>query len=124
MEYLKTQVINKTDWDRHLKMVMFSYNTSVHESTRFASYELVFGKIPRLPSSREPADENLEPTYHEYIINLFNKLQNVQAEARGHLMKSKEKNKYYYDQKINPQNFKEGDYVFLLKEPQKTKFSD
>lgn len=78
-------------------MAMFSYNTSVHESTKFALYELVFGRIPRLSSLREPTDENLKPTYHEYVSDLFSKLQNLQAEAKAHLMQSKEKNKFYYD---------------------------
>ena len=34
--------------------------------------------------------------------------------ARDDLIAAKEKSKVYYDKKINQQNFKIGDYVFLL----------
>ena len=39
--------------------------------------------------------------------------------ARDNLIEVKEKSKLYYDKKINPQNFKIGDYVFLLGELKK-----
>ena len=39
-------------------------------------------------------------------------------------MKSKLKSKEYYNRRINPQNFKIGDLVYLLREPSKGKFSD
>jgi len=37
-------------WDEHLKLATFSYNTSVHESTKFTPHELVFGKSARIPT--------------------------------------------------------------------------
>lgn len=94
IEYLKTRVTNNLQWDKHLKMVMFSYNTSIHESTKFSPYELVFGRIPRLPSSCEATGENLETTYHEYISDLFNKLHNLQAETKTNLKQRKRKTSF------------------------------
>ncbi|XP_011860867.1 PREDICTED: uncharacterized protein LOC105558005 [Vollenhovia emeryi] len=82
MEYLKTQIDNERNWDNYLSLAMFSYNTSVHEGTKFSPYELVFGKLARLPSSHEPIEENLEPTYREYLTDLFNKLSELQRQAR------------------------------------------
>lgn len=123
MEYLKTHIERESEWDEHLPMAMFSYNTSVHEGTKFTLYELVFGRLPRL-SSYVIIEGNLEPTYQEYLKDLFNRLQNIQEEARKNLIRSKEMSKYYYDKRNNPQTFKEGDNVFLLKEPTKGKFSE
>ena len=124
IEYLKTQVLRERDWDNHISMAMFSYNTSVHEGTKFPPYELVFGRIARLPSAHIPIDENLETTYVDYLTDLFNKIRNLQEEAHENLISSKERSKHYYDRRTNPQNFQVGTYVFLLKEPAKGKFSD
>lgn len=119
MEYLKTQIATTDTWDDNIELAMFSYNTSVHEITQFSPFQLIYGRIPRLPSSRALIEENLEPTYQEYLTDLFIKLQTMQEKARKNLIKSKEQNKNYYDNRINPANIKEGDNVFLLKEPAK-----
>jgi hypothetical protein len=66
----------------------------------------------------------MEPTYAEYLKDLFDKINTVQQRTREHLIESKLKSKEYYDRRINPQNFKPGDLVYLLKEPNRGKFTD
>ena len=44
--------------------------------------------------------------------------------ARQNLIAAKEKSKEYYDKKINPQNFKIGDSVFLLEGGELKKFEN
>jgi len=92
-EYLKTQVDKKTNWDEYIKLAMFSYNTSVHEGTRYSPYELVFGRIARLPSAHPIIEENIEPTYRDYITNLFNKINDLQKQAKQNLTLAKERSK-------------------------------
>ena len=65
----------------------------------------------------------LEPNT-EYLRNVFDKINTVQQMAREDSMISKLKSKEYYGRQINPQNFKIGDLVYLLKEPKRGKFSD
>jgi len=103
---------------------MFSYNTSVHESTKYSPSQLVFGRLPRTPASNSPLEENTDVTYTQYLTDLFNNLQDTQEDARENLIASKIRSKRYYDRRINPQNFQVGSHVFLLKEPQKGKLSD
>ena len=123
-EYLKLYIENSRNWDEWVELAIFSYNTSVHEGMKFSPHELVFGNLAREPISEIIIEENMEPTYTEYLRDLFDKIDTVQQMARENLIKSKLRSKKYYDRRINPQNFKIEDQVYLLNEPTKGKFSD
>lgn len=122
-EYLK-QFVTRNDWDEYLKFACFSYNTSVHEGTKYTPYELVFGRIARVPSSDPPIEDIRNESYTNYLTELFYRLHEAQTNARKNLIVSKERSKTYYDKKINPHRFKIGDKVYLLKEPNKSKLGD
>jgi hypothetical protein len=124
IEYLKLYIENTRNWDEWVKLAMFSYNTSVYEGTRFSPHELVFGHLAREPTGETIIEENMEPTYAEYLKDLFDKINTVQQRAGDNLIESKLKSKGYYDRRINPQSFKTGDLVYLLKEPNRGKFTD
>jgi len=49
-------------------------------------------------------------------------LHSIQTNARENVIEAKEKSKKHYDKKINPQIFKPGGQVFLLKGPKLGKF--
>jgi len=117
IEYLKHFTNNTNDWDSSLEMAMLSYNTSVHEGTKYTPYELVFGRTAYISTSEPSLEGESNITYVEYLTSLFNKLKHAQKAARDNLTKAKTKSKYYYDKKINLCTFNEGDYVYLLKQP-------
>ena len=49
-EIFSTFVYEHPDtWDFHIDQAVFAHNTSHHESTGFSPYELVFGRVARLP---------------------------------------------------------------------------
>src|SRR5436190_7200617 len=116
-EYLKQYANEQKQWDRWIGLAMFNYNTSVHEATKHTPYELVFGKIARITSNELLAPEDKLASYDEYLINLVTQLHAIQNKARKNVVEAKNKSKVYYDKKINPQTFKPGDQVFLLKGP-------
>lgn len=37
------------DWDLHLPYLAFAYNSGTHDTTKFSSFEAMFGRQPRLP---------------------------------------------------------------------------
>ena len=121
-EYLKHYIENECDWDNWLEHAMFSYNTSVHEGTKFTPYELVYGRAARLPSQLEPND-SIE-TYDDYVSELVDKLSELRKLAVSNLVNAKDRYKYYYDKKLKIQDYKVGDFVYLLKMIKKHKFDD
>lgn len=123
-EYLKQYASEQKQWDRWISLAMFNYNTSVHEATKHTPYELVFGKIARIPSNELLPPEDKLASYKDYLINLVTQLHAIQNNARENVVTAKTKSKKYYDKKINPQIFKPGDLVFLLKGPKPGKFGD
>jgi len=124
IEYLKQYVNKFTEWDELLEYATFSYNTSTHESTGYTLYELVFGKIARQLSSEIIYEKENGRTYNDYLHQLMTNIHNLQELARECLIASKIKSKYYYDRKINPQEFQINDQIYLLCEPKKGKFGD
>lgn len=119
-EYIKQCISEEEDWDEYLDLASFSYNVSEHEGTGFTPYQLVFGKLPRLPSQFQAAEET-NTTYTEYLEQLFRRIKQTETAARENLRRAKEKSKLYYDRKINPHRFRPGTRVFLLLEPRKSK---
>ena len=108
-EYLKQFIEKNTEFDDWIELALFSYNTSVHEGTKCTPYELVLGKLARLPSNITPPEHEQLETYDMYMTKLITKLHQMHSIARDNLIAAKEKSKVYYDKKINPQNFKIGD---------------
>lgn len=123
-EYLKQYTTTSSEWDEHVQLAMFSYNTSVHEGTLHTPHELVFGKIAEVPSSDPPLEENTSETYVSYLTALINRLRDAQEIAANNLNRAKERSKMYYDRQINPRTFKIGDKVYMIKEPRKGKLGN
>lgn len=123
-EYLRQFVDKHSEWDEQLNLASLSYNTSVHEGTQYTPYELVFGKIARVPTSAPIPEAEGNETYTKYLTNLYERITETQRIARDNLTQAKERSKRYYDKKSRERSFKPGDTVYLLKEPNKSKLGN
>lgn len=121
VEYLRHYCKNHS-WDKWLKFAMFSFNSTVHSATKFTPHRLVFGEDPRIPSEFETGEVAI--TYNEYLDNLLFKIYEAQSTARENIKQAKLKYKFYYDRKSNIEDYKIGEYVYLLKEPRTSKLDD
>lgn len=110
----------KTDWDDWIRFCIFSYNTSTHEATGFTPHELVFGEKANIPS--QFAKGHAPRTFAQHLDELFAKITTTQTTAVQNLEKAKQRSKGYYDQALKPYKFNVNDFVYLLREPKRSKF--
>lgn len=103
---------NLSNWDSFLPYAMITYNTSIHISTGFTPFMLVFGHEANLPSGI-PLYKEHEGTYATYIDKLKTKLKQSHDIARANIIKEKEKSKTNYDKNINDIEFHVNDLVLL-----------
>lgn len=59
--------MKKSAWEDYLDTCVYAYNTSVHESSRFTPYELMFGRKAILPIDLEFGDQEASELLSEYI---------------------------------------------------------
>uniref|UniRef100_A0ABD2WU91 RNA-directed DNA polymerase n=1 Tax=Trichogramma kaykai TaxID=54128 RepID=A0ABD2WU91_9HYME len=114
-EFIKQYTVSDDDWSDWVDLAVLNYNTSVQESTKLTPYEIIFGRLANLPSAQPLRENDLLPTYQGYMKDLVARLNGLQKIAYDNLVASKFRNKKYYDRKLNQQEFKPGDYIFLLR---------
>ena len=88
-EFLKQYATVDQEWDEWLETTTLNYNTCVSESTKHTPYELVFGRLARLPSSDPLREVDVLPTYKGYIIYLVTRLNGIRNLVYDKLVKSK-----------------------------------
>ncbi len=83
-------VKSKARWPQLLRTLTFSYNCTVHETTGFAPFYLMFGRIPRLPIDimfqHVLCDERVV-SHHEFVTALRRDLSTAAEIARKHSLK-------------------------------------
>ena len=121
VEYLRNYC-EKNNWDQWLPYALFSFNTSVHESTGMTPHEIVFGRKVRFPT--EFADENVPRTYVDFVDEILNRIVETESLAFARLEAAKRRCKKYYDRKINERNFEPNQYVYLLVDVRDNKLED
>ena len=84
-------------WDVALNQGMFSYNTSVHNSTGITLQFLMFGEEGRVPSEVIISIPPLEQTTSAYTFRRFKQLSLAYDAAREETASVKHLAKDYYD---------------------------
>ena len=102
------------NWEDHIRKVCMAYNTSVHASTGFTPFYLMFGREAKLPIDLMYGTGNHKdmPTT-EYANQLKKGLEEAYSCAREKLGASHERRKEHYDKQIHGQPFAVGDLVWL-----------
>ena len=115
-EYLKTKVNTDTlDWEFYMAPMMFAYNTSFHRTIKTSPFALTFGVEPRTIANPSP---DIRMQYGEdFGTELYQRMkvchQMAKETARANNDEAIEKSVTYYNTKVKPMEFQEGELVLL-----------
>ena len=123
---LLTQFVEQekqNDWDFKLEKLSFAYNTAVHAKTKCSPFELMFGRMPKLPidlATDQTNAEDIRAKYEvEWIASEFVDQQRKDMRAVFDFAAANRdaaalKARALYDRTIRGIDFKIGDSVWLL----------
>ena len=113
---------NRDDWDDLLPAVMMAYRSSVHESTGYSPYRLMFGEECTLPMDiglptdpSQPQEELTSP----YAIWVRDALEEAYEQVRIHSGQAVQRQKRLFDRRAVTRTFAKGDWVMRYYAPAK-----
>ena len=113
---------NRDDWDDLLPAVMMAYRSSVHKSTGYSPYRLMFGEECTLPMDiglpAEPSQPQEELT-SPYAIWVRDALEEAYEQVRLHSGQAVRRQKRLFDRRAVKRIFAKGDWVMRYYAPAK-----
>ena len=110
-----------SSWTNCLPLVLSACRSSVHESTHFTPFYLMYGRDPALP-----LDTVLQPRRKymgdEYLHTIVEQLHKSYSLVKHALHAAREGNKSYYDNRAKDKCFRVGDPVYFLDPVRQSKF--
>lgn len=114
-KYLASFVNSTTlDWELYLAPLAFSYNTSLHRTTKATPYALTYGEEARIPSFPTP---DVQRHYGESSpAEWYQRLRQARQLATQHSFVSTERNEKDYNREAQSAKYVEGQLVWLHEE--------
>ena len=103
------------DWERQQRPLCMAYNSSVHLTTGYSPFFLMFGRQAHMPVDLMygPPPSGTTPLASQFANDLRSRLEDAYQNVRekmGHML---DRQKAYYDRKAHGAPYKEGDLVWL-----------
>lgn len=109
------------DWDKFLSAALFAYRDATQESLGFSPFELVYGRTVRGPMrilrelwTKEVNDPEVCTTYHQYIVDLKERLESTCTMAKENLEKATQRYRANYNKRAKKRDMKVGEKVLVL----------
>ena len=105
---------SKAKWPQMLQLLTFCYNCTEHETTGFAPFYLMFGRVPRLPVDvlfQTVLSDNVVVDHNEFVSRLKKDL----CEAvKRHSQKEQTRHARLYNSKVKGSPLNIGDRVLVM----------
>lgn len=114
----------KHRWPQVLKSLTFAYNCTIHETTGYAPFLLMFGRIPRLPidmAFSAVLDHPEVVNYDQYVHPLRRDLKEAMAIAQTAAVKQLKRHADLYDRRVQGAPVEVGDRVLLANKGERGK---
>ena len=115
------------DWSQYIDAAIFAINTSIHSTTKYTPFRMMYGREPLFPLEAEvKAEGDDEPHIHpsdDYVEKVIKKQQQVfeVADERIKTSQIKQKEQYLKRKGLITYDFKVGDKVLRRNMKQKTR---
>ena len=102
------------EWEQHLRRLCYAYNTSIHPTTGFSPFQLMFGRTARMPADITlGTTTSADATQPQYVTSLRTSLETMYGYVRENMERMQAKQKVRYDAKSQDRPFSIGDLVWL-----------
>lgn len=109
---------NQRDWDERLPVIAFAYRTSVHETTGYTPFFLLFGREARIPADivygAPPDDGVRSDSLSEFVDRQQQRLRDAYDQVRQDLKGCAQRRKRQYDLRTRPRTYNVGSWVWCL----------
>jgi len=114
----KSVSANQRDWCERAPLAAAAYRASIHESTGYSPYLVMFGRENRMPIDilwENPSDEEeYFISVNDYVERQRTVMQSVYSQVRAHLGVAAQRRKDYHDIKVKPDKFHVGLWVWYF----------
>lgn len=107
---------SKAKWPQSFQMLTFCYNCTVHETTGFAPFYLMFGRVPRLPIDvmfQHVLRDDAVVKYSDFVSKLKCDLGEAAKIAQKHSSTEQARHARIYNRKVKGSPLTMGDRVLL-----------
>lgn len=114
----------KVDWPRRLQTLTFMYNCIVSESTGYAPFYLMFGRVPRLPIDvlfRTVLNDSNVTSFDKYVESLTTDLEEAMVIAQEHATKAHNRHAKLYNRRVKGSAIEVGDRVLIANRTERGK---
>ena len=114
----------KARWPQVLQTLTFCYNCTIHETTGFAPFYLMYGRVPCLPIDimfQHVVKDDKVISHNEFVSQLKQDLSEASEIARKHSLDEQACHARLYNRKVKGSPLATGDRVLLANRGEKGK---